>query len=135
VNAFVSAWQASLFLHALPANKVILLWDCLFLDGGEILIRTALAMFALLETDLMNVHGSLPFYGTMQEVNRQLSRSDDPLFPNSLLLEIAYSLAPFPLPCYEFVRQRRRDSPTHMISDLGILVHDLPSLNMLFFSY
>src|SRR5262245_17336561 len=88
-NAFVSAWQASLFLHTLPAFKILLLWDCLFADGGEILIRTALAMFALLEPDLMNVPGSLQFYGLIQEVTRQLCQSAEPLFPNNILLEVA----------------------------------------------
>lgn len=56
-NVFTMQWFLTMFATCLPMSTVLKVWDCAMLDGSEILIRTALALWTklakLVNTDSM----------------------------------------------------------------------------------
>ena len=38
-------WFLTLFCHCLPEEAVLRVWDLIFLEGDEVLLRTALAIW------------------------------------------------------------------------------------------
>lgn len=44
-NVFTMQWFLTLFCHCLPQEAVLRVWDLIFLEGDEILLRTALAIW------------------------------------------------------------------------------------------
>jgi len=47
-NVFTMQWFLTMFATCLPMATVLKIWDCVMLDGSEILIRTALALWTKL---------------------------------------------------------------------------------------
>ena len=45
-NVFTMQWYLTLFTNCLPPPVVLRVWDLIFLQGNEVLIRTALAIWA-----------------------------------------------------------------------------------------
>ena len=44
----------TLFGSAMPRESLLRIWDGLFLDGNEILIRATIAVWKFFETDILN---------------------------------------------------------------------------------
>ena len=44
-NVFTMQWFLTLFTNCLPKDTVLRVWDLIFLEGNEILLRTALAIW------------------------------------------------------------------------------------------
>lgn len=44
-NVFTMQWFLTLFCHCLPQDTVFRVWDLIFLEGDEVLLRTALAIW------------------------------------------------------------------------------------------
>lgn len=44
-NVFTMQWFLTLFCHCLPQEAVLRVWDLIFLEGDEVLLRTALAIW------------------------------------------------------------------------------------------
>ena len=49
INVFTMQWFLTLFSNCLPKASVLRIWDLIFLEGNEVLIRTALAIWVCLE--------------------------------------------------------------------------------------
>jgi hypothetical protein len=47
-NVFTMQWFLTLFCHCLPQNTVLCVWDLIFLEGDDVLLRTALAIWEAL---------------------------------------------------------------------------------------
>lgn len=45
INAFTMQWFLTLFANCLPKPAVLRIWDLIFLEGNEILLRTALVIW------------------------------------------------------------------------------------------
>ena len=44
-NVFTMQWLLTLFSNVLPKDAVMRVWDLTFLQGNEVLLRTALALW------------------------------------------------------------------------------------------
>jgi hypothetical protein len=44
-NVFTMQWFLTLFSNCLPQPTVLRVWDLIFLEGNEVLLRTALAIW------------------------------------------------------------------------------------------
>jgi len=44
-NVFTMQWFLTLFSNCLPQATVLRVWDLIFLEGNEVLLRTALAIW------------------------------------------------------------------------------------------
>lgn len=49
INVFTMQWFLTLFCTCLPINCVLRVWDLVLIEGSDILLRTALAIWGLLE--------------------------------------------------------------------------------------
>lgn len=49
INVFTMQWFLTLFSNCLPKPIVLRIWDLIFLEGNEILIRTGLAIWDILQ--------------------------------------------------------------------------------------
>ncbi len=45
VNVFTMQWFLTLFTNTLPKDSVLRIWDLIFLEGSEIVLRTALTIW------------------------------------------------------------------------------------------
>ncbi len=45
INVFTMQWFLTLFSNCLPKVSVLRIWDLIFLEGNEVLLRTALAIW------------------------------------------------------------------------------------------
>lgn len=48
-NVFTMQWFLTLFATCLPNHTVLKIWDSVFFEGSEIILRVALAIWAKLE--------------------------------------------------------------------------------------
>lgn len=48
INMFTMQWFLTLFATCLPRNTVLRIWDAVLLEGSEVLLRVALAIWAKL---------------------------------------------------------------------------------------
>ena len=48
INMFTMQWFLTLFATCLPRNSVLRIWDAVLLEGSEVLLRVALAIWARL---------------------------------------------------------------------------------------
>lgn len=65
INVFTMQWFLTLFCTCLPFPCVLRVWDLILTDGGDVLLRTALALWELLETRILNTRTPDDFYCTM----------------------------------------------------------------------
>lgn len=72
INVFTMQWFLTLFCLCLPVNLVLRIWDLIFTDGGDILLRTALALWELLEGRILATRTADEFYSKMGEFSVEL---------------------------------------------------------------
>jgi Rab-GTPase-TBC domain len=49
INVFTMQWFLTLFCNCLPMESVLRIWDLIMIEGSDILLRTALAIWKILE--------------------------------------------------------------------------------------
>lgn len=49
INVFTMQWFLTLFCNCLPMSSVLRIWDLIMIEGSDVLLRTALAIWKLLE--------------------------------------------------------------------------------------
>ena len=54
-------WFINLFINALPTVTVARVWDVLILEGDKVLMRVAMALFALNEERLLHIEDDSEF--------------------------------------------------------------------------
>lgn len=94
VNVFTLQWFLTLFSNCLPKSLVLRIWDLIFLEGSEVLLRTALVIWSHLSTQIYSVKSADEFYSIMGILMMQLmefSTTDG----NKLITDII-DLAEFP---------------------------------------
>ncbi|KAK2584478.1 hypothetical protein KPH14_006853 [Odynerus spinipes] len=89
-NVFTMQWFLTLFCHCLPQDAVLRVWDLIFLEGDEVLLRTALAIWESLSDRIMTVTSADEFYSIMGVLTREMLEFTD---TNNLIKNIV-SLGP-----------------------------------------
>nr|XP_012136115.1 PREDICTED: uncharacterized protein LOC100879104 isoform X1 [Megachile rotundata] len=76
-NVFTMQWFLTLFCHCLPQEAVLRVWDLIFLEGDEILLRTALTIWEGLSDRIMAVTSADEFYSIMGVLTREMLEFTD----------------------------------------------------------
>ncbi|XP_068899024.1 uncharacterized protein [Tenebrio molitor] len=71
-NVFTMQWFLTLFCNCLPQPTVLRVWDLILLEGNEILLRTALAIWQTLAERILSVRSADEFYCIMGALTREL---------------------------------------------------------------
>ncbi|KAF6197939.1 hypothetical protein GE061_007682 [Apolygus lucorum] len=92
-DVFTMQWFLTLFSNCLPQNTVLRVWDLVFLEGDQILLRTALAIWQSLSDRMMSVRSADEFYSIMAVLTREMMEFGL-MEPNSLIKAIDNMLIP-----------------------------------------
>ncbi|XP_023029096.2 uncharacterized protein isoform X1 [Leptinotarsa decemlineata] len=71
-NVFTMQWFLTLFCNCLPQPTVLRVWDLILLEGNEILLRTALAIWQVLAERILSARSADEFYCIMGVLMREL---------------------------------------------------------------
>ncbi|KAF4520349.1 hypothetical protein B566_EDAN009872 [Ephemera danica] len=110
-NVFTMQWFLTLFANCLPQVTVLRVWDLVFLEGNEVLLRAALAIWASLEDRIMAVESADEFYSIMGVLTREMLEFGL-MDPNNLvkiftnMIGAMVTVAPFPFPELPELRDR-----------------------------
>ncbi|XP_076056499.1 uncharacterized protein LOC143034396 isoform X3 [Oratosquilla oratoria] len=105
-NVFTMQWFLTLFSNCLPRETVMRVWDLIFLHGNEVLLRTALALWAALADRIVEVRSADEFYTVMGVLTREMLAFGT-MEPNRLVQTIV-TMAPFPFPGLSELRDKYR---------------------------
>ena len=106
-DVFTMQWFLTLFATQLPVEAVLRVWDAVFLEGSEILIRTSLALWGLLQEEVLReIKTADDFYTQMGEILAKTVDSSSGIVEVNRLMTIVYQLAPFPLPQLKELREK-----------------------------
>ncbi|KAL1495075.1 hypothetical protein ABEB36_010551 [Hypothenemus hampei] len=75
-NVFTMQWFLTLFCNCLPQPTVLRVWDLIFLEGNEILLRTALAIWQVLGQRIVAARTADEFYCVMGSLTSELLESN-----------------------------------------------------------
>lgn len=105
INMFTMQWFLTLFATCLPRLTVLRIWDCVLLEGSEVLLRVALAIWAKLGMCFGdNMATASDFYMKMGQLIQDLITDD---FINvQKLMQTVYQMAPFPWPFLIELREK-----------------------------
>ncbi|OXA37251.1 TBC1 domain family member 2A [Folsomia candida] len=106
IDVFTMHWFLTLFIHCLPTPSVLRIWDLVLLEGSEVLLRTALVLWAAIETRILEVRSADQFYSVMGAVTKEMLEFGL-MDPNSLV-KCVVSVGPFPFPGLVALRQKHR---------------------------
>ncbi|XP_021913960.1 uncharacterized protein LOC110827030 isoform X2 [Zootermopsis nevadensis] len=95
-NVFTMQWFLTLFSNCLPQPTVLRVWDLIFLEGNEVLLRTALAIWDGLADRIMAVDSADEFYSIMGVLTREMLEFG--LMDTNKLIKTIVTIAPFPFP-------------------------------------
>ncbi|XP_050304616.1 uncharacterized protein LOC126742110 isoform X2 [Anthonomus grandis grandis] len=93
-NVFTMQWFLTLFCNCLPQPTVLRVWDLIFLEGNEILLRTALAIWQVLAQRILVVRTADEFYCIMGALTRELLESN--LIDANTLIKAIVTIGPLP---------------------------------------
>ncbi|XP_055618343.1 serine-rich adhesin for platelets isoform X2 [Toxorhynchites rutilus septentrionalis] len=71
-NVFTMQWFLTLFCTCLPIPSVLRIWDLILIEGSDILLRTALAIWGLLEERILATKTADDFYCKMGALSTDL---------------------------------------------------------------
>ncbi|XP_034258998.1 TBC1 domain family member 30 isoform X1 [Pantherophis guttatus] len=103
-NVFTMQWFLTLFATCLPNHTVLKIWDSVFFEGSEIILRVALAIWAKLEVQVNSCETADDFYGTMGKLTQEML--EDKLIDSNELMQMVYSMAQFPFPQLSELREK-----------------------------
>ncbi|XP_053200324.1 TBC1 domain family member 30-like isoform X1 [Panonychus citri] len=104
VNVFTMQWFLTLFSNCLPKPLVLRIWDLIFLEGNEILIRTALVIWDCLQDRIINVESADEFYSIMGVLTREMMEFG--VRDTNELVKTICTMAPFPFPQLADIREK-----------------------------
>ncbi|XP_044007430.1 probable WRKY transcription factor protein 1 isoform X1 [Aphidius gifuensis] len=76
-NVFTMQWFLTLFCHCLPQKTVFGIWDLIYLEGSDILLKTALAIWEEISDRVMTVTSADEFYSIMGVLTREMLELTD----------------------------------------------------------
>ncbi|XP_038936067.1 TBC1 domain family member 30 isoform X1 [Rattus norvegicus] len=103
-NVFTMQWFLTLFATCLPNHTVLKIWDSVFFEGSEIILRVSLAIWAKLGEQIECCETADEFYGTMGRLTQEMLEHD--LLQSHELMQTVYSMAPFPFPQLAELREK-----------------------------
>ncbi|XP_062990001.1 TBC1 domain family member 30 isoform X1 [Elgaria multicarinata webbii] len=103
-NVFTMQWFLTLFATCLPNHTVLKIWDSVFFEGSEIILRVALAIWAKLGEQIDCCETADEFYGTMGKLTQEML--EDNLIDSNELMQTVYSMAQFPFPQLAELREK-----------------------------
>ncbi|XP_036863053.1 TBC1 domain family member 30 isoform X2 [Manis javanica] len=103
-NVFTMQWFLTLFATCLPNHTVLKIWDSVFFEGSEIILRVSLAIWAKLGDQIECCETADEFYSTMGRLTQEMLEND--LLESHELMQTVYSMAPFPFPQLAELREK-----------------------------
>jgi len=103
-NVFTMQWFLTLFATCLPKNVLLRVWDCLFLEGAEILFRTSISIWDKLSISIMKANSADAFYSMMSVLSIKLF--DPNVINENDLINKIYSYGEFPLEGLQELREK-----------------------------
>uniref|UniRef100_A0A8C2VFH4 TBC1 domain family member 30 n=2 Tax=Chinchilla lanigera TaxID=34839 RepID=A0A8C2VFH4_CHILA len=103
-NVFTMQWFLTLFATCLPNHTVLKIWDSVFFEGSEIILRVSLAIWAKLGEQIECCETADEFYSTMGRLTQEMLEND--LLQSHELIQTVYSMAPFPFPQLAELREK-----------------------------
>ncbi|KAM4676284.1 TBC1 domain family member 30 isoform 2-T2 [Discoglossus pictus] len=103
-NVFTMQWFLTLFATCLPHHTVLKIWDSVFFEGSEIILRVALAIWAKLGEQIECCQNADDFYSTMGRLTQEML--EDNLIDSNELMQTVYSMAQFPFPQLAELREK-----------------------------
>ena len=103
-NPYNMQWLLTLFGSSLPKASILRIWDGLFLDGNEILIRATIAVWKFFESDILATQTTDQFYQTMNGALETMQKGIK--IPEYELVTAIYSMGPFPLADLDGLREK-----------------------------
>ncbi|XP_055481997.1 TBC1 domain family member 30 isoform X2 [Psammomys obesus] len=103
-NVFTMQWFLTLFATCLPNHTVLKIWDSVFFEGSEIILRVSLAIWAKLGEQIECCETADEFYSTMGRLTQEMLEHD--LLQSHELMQTVYSMAPFPFPQLAELREK-----------------------------
>ncbi|XP_033017805.1 TBC1 domain family member 30 isoform X2 [Lacerta agilis] len=103
-NVFTMQWFLTLFATCLPNHTVLKIWDSVFFEGSEIILRVALAIWAKLGEQIDCCETADEFYGTMGKLTQEMLEGD--LIDSNELMQTVYSMSQFPFPQLAELREK-----------------------------
>ncbi|KAH8307692.1 hypothetical protein KR044_009507, partial [Drosophila immigrans] len=93
-NVFTMQWFLTMFCTCLPMSCVLRVWDLVLIEGSDVLLRTALVLWSLLEERVLNARSADEFYGKMGSFSNELLNGH--LIDSNGLIEKVVQLGPIP---------------------------------------
>ncbi|KAK7810576.1 hypothetical protein U0070_022048, partial [Myodes glareolus] len=103
-NVFTMQWFLTLFATCLPNHTVLKIWDSVFFEGSEIILRVSLAIWAKLGEQIEGCETADEFYSTMGRLTQEMLENN--LLQSHELMQTVYSMAPFPFPQLAELREK-----------------------------
>ncbi|XP_034935653.1 uncharacterized protein [Chelonus insularis] len=76
-NVFTMQWFLTLFCHCLPQDAVLRVWDLIFLEGDEVLLKVSLAIWEGIADRIMTVTSADEFYSIMGVLMKEMLEFTD----------------------------------------------------------
>ncbi|XP_072529306.1 TBC1 domain family member 30 isoform X2 [Salminus brasiliensis] len=103
-NVFTMQWFLTMFATCLPHHTVLKIWDSVFFEGSEVLLRVALAIWAKLGERIEECQTADEFYSTMGVLTQEMLEHS--LIDSNELMQTVYSMADFPFPQLAELREK-----------------------------
>ncbi|XP_069709190.1 TBC1 domain family member 30 isoform X4 [Phaenicophaeus curvirostris] len=103
-NVFTMQWFLTLFATCLPNHTVLKIWDSVFFEGSEIILRVALAIWAKLGEQIECCETADEFYSAMGKLTQEML--EDNLIDSNELMQTVYTMAQFPFPQLAELREK-----------------------------
>jgi len=104
INMFTMQWFLTLFATCLPRNTVLRIWDSVLLEGSEVLLRVALALWGKLGSYFDNLYSASDFYVTMGKLIQDMML--DEFINVDKLIETVYQISSFPWSTISDLREK-----------------------------
>ncbi|KAM6986871.1 TBC1 domain family member 30 [Aplochiton taeniatus] len=103
-NVFTMQWFLTMFATCLPPPTVLKIWDSVFFEGSEVLLRVALAIWESLGQRIVHCPTADEFYSTMGGLTQEMLEHS--LIDPADLMQEVYSMAAFPFPQLAELREK-----------------------------
>ncbi|XP_075245370.1 uncharacterized protein LOC142339311 isoform X2 [Convolutriloba macropyga] len=103
-NVFTMQWFLTLFATCLPKQTVLRVWDAIFLEGSEMLLRVALTLWDKISPRILQVESADEFYCLMANIQLEMFEYD--LIDCENLIQTVYSMGPSPLANLSELREK-----------------------------
>uniref|UniRef100_A0A8C5BZF0 Rab-GAP TBC domain-containing protein n=1 Tax=Gadus morhua TaxID=8049 RepID=A0A8C5BZF0_GADMO len=103
-NVFTMQWFLTMFATCLPPHTVLKIWDSVFFEGSEVLLRVALAIWERLGERIEYCQSADEFYSTMGCLTQEMLEHSH-IHSTDLMQEV-YSMAVFPFPQLAELREK-----------------------------